>query len=315
MILNKKGFQLVAKRFMTTSSLFVTNKAGGEVGKQPRAIALVLGFGGAKPRHLVKYSRLYNLKGCTTVSGTASNYDIFIGPSSGLDEFAQSAIQEVTKLLRDAKKNDYPQETKEIPIVMHIISNGGAFISRRICRIIDSNEQKELGQDRSSDLSLFARRLKVGYQIFDSAPCHLNLKSAFNVIHHLIPNSFIGVPAAVLFTMNALFITYAISIVTRKPPEPELFWNDLLDDTNCTRQAFIYTPLDDIADAEKIKEFIKGRKARGISVMEKYFEDSKHVQHLKLHGTEYSDFLDNVLDDMEEKNSHSNRAIDQNKQG
>ena len=178
------------KRGFSTSeaSPFVTTKIGVE--RRPRAIVLVLGFGGAKPRHIAKYAQLYNIKGCNTISGTASNHDIFVD-HSGIDVFAKNALSEVVKMVREDEANSSDKDT---PIVMHIISNGGAFVTRSINTMLDTREQHQ----QRADLELFATRLRLGYQVFDSAPCYPEAKSSFNVITHLIPNPFIGIPAAVL---------------------------------------------------------------------------------------------------------------------
>ena len=294
---------MIGKRFSTSSpsSLFVTKTVGGAEGNQPRAVVLVLGFGGATPKHVAKYAGLYNDKGCSTVSGTASNHAVFVD-HRGLDVFSKDAVHQVAKLLRgnDSRYPPISSSTKETPIVMHIISNGGAFTSRVIGNMLDSRDQKQ--QDTTCDLSLFANRLKLGCQVFDSAPCHLEMNSSFNVIKHLIPNPFIGIPAAMLFALWTQIVPRTVSMISGKPTAGELFWNDLLEDTNCNRQAIIYTDKDDVANAEKIDAFIRERRKRGVSVMAKHFEDSRHVQHIRLHEKEYSDFIEAVLTDLEESN-------------
>lgn len=291
------------KRYSSTSSsspIFVTSTDSIAEGKRPRAVVLVLGFGGAKPKHLAKYSQLYNSKGCTTVSGTASNYDIFVD-HNGVDVFAKKAVQHVANTLRenDATHPPCPSD-KETPIVMHIISNGGAFVAKSIGIMLNRRGNNQ--QTESADLDLFADRLQLGCQVFDSAPCYIDMRSSFNVIKHLIPNPFIGIPAAMLYAILSKTIPSAVSMITREPTRHLLFWNDLLADTNCNRQAFLYTQKDDIANATKIEEFIEERERRGVQVMVKHFEDSMHVQHLRFHQEEYSAFIDEVLTDMEGSN-------------
>ena len=85
-----------ALRYLSSStsspSCFVTVKVKGAEGQErPRAVVLVLGFGGAQPRHVEKYARLYNRKGCSTVSGTASNRSLFVDPT-GIDAFAHADV-------------------------------------------------------------------------------------------------------------------------------------------------------------------------------------------------------------------------------
>jgi hypothetical protein len=272
---------------------------------------LVIGFGGAKPKHVAKYAQLYQNKGCSTVAGTASNQDIFTNPTGpGIDAFAGNAVREVANLLREEDDPINPNSLSskgETPIVMHIISNGGAFVARKIGHKLDIVHQQETreameGGTNRQDTLLFAKRLKLGCQVFDSAPCYPGIKGGFNVIKHLIPNAFIGIPAAVLFVLTTHIIPKAISFLTRKPTRGEQFWDALLEDKNCGRQAFIYAENDDISNAKKIEEFMIEREKRGVHVMAKHFDDSVHVQHIRLHEIEYSEFIDDVLTNMEGMN-------------
>ena len=284
-------------------SSFTINKCDDTNGKPPRAVVLVLGFGGAQPRHVAKYAQLYTAKGCSVVWGTASNYDTFLN-HRGLDVFAKDAVQQVTKLLRE--DNDAPAQSlqEKTPIVMHILSNGGAFVVRSINHMLDARDRKR--DEKNDDLELFANRLKMGCQIFDSAPCYLDMTSSFNVIKHLIPNPIVGITAATLFAL--LFsIPSIVSMMLGKPTLGELFWTDLLEDTSCNRQGFIYTERDDIANSKKIEEFVGERKKRGVNVMVKHFEKSTHVQHLRLHGQEYSNFVETLLRGMEKNNKEGKK--------
>ena len=178
------------------------------------------------------------------------------------------------------------------------MSNGGAFVLSRICQMlsapIDSSTPGAHG-----DLELFCTRLRAGVQIFDSAPCYLDGKSCFNVTKNLIPNPIVGIPMAILFALT-MYVHNAMSRIKGKPTFGELFWNALVEDTTCDLQAFLYSCKDDIADSMKIEELIIERRERGVKVMAKHFSDSSHVQHLRLHGKEYSDFIETVLTKMEE---------------
>ena len=269
-----------------------------EDGNKTRAIVLILGFGGAKRKHVAKYASMYTSSlGCSSVVyGTASNHSVFVDHNE-LDEFAFDAIQEVAKLIRSEESNNI-QNNKEIPIVMHILSNGGAFVTAKIGQILDTQSHT------NEDLQLFGNRLKIGVQIFDSAPCYMDSKANFTVIKHLLPSPFIGIPAALLFTMR-MYIYSAISKLKGELNHADSYWEAWLDDTNCNRQGFIYSEKDDIANSVKIEEFIKEREKRiGVhNVRSIHFEDSVHVQHLRFHREEYINFVDSILTDMEEDNN------------
>jgi len=291
-----------ALRYLSSSSspsCFVTVKVKGAEGQErPRAVVLVLGFGGAQPRHVEKYAQLYNRKGCSTVSGTASNRSLFVDPT-GIDAFAQDAVREVATILREddaAYPNASP--TRATPVVMHVMSNGGAFVVSRIGHMLDAPIDSSTPGTRG-DLELFCTRLRAGCHIFDSAPCYLDGKSCFNVIKNLIPNPIVGIPMALLFALT-MYGHNAMSRIVGKPTFGELFWNALIEDATCDLQAFLYSCKDDIADSMKIEELIRKRRERGVNVMARHFSDSSHVQHLRLYGKEYSDFIETVLTEMEE---------------
>ena len=286
------------------SSSFTTTKLQKEDGnKRPsRAIILILGFGGAKRKHIAKYASMYTSSlGCySVVYGTASNHSVFVDHNE-LDKFALEAINEVAKVVRSEESNNNIQHNnsnKEIPIVMHILSNGGAFVTAKIGHILDTQSHT------NEDLQLFGNRLKIGAQIFDSAPCYMDSKANFTVIKHLLPSPFIGIPAALLFTMR-MYVHSVISMLKGELNHADLYWNAWLEDTDCSRQGFIYSEKDDIANSVKIEEFIKEREERiGVhNVRSIHFEDSFHVQHLRFHREEYINFVDSILTDMEEDNN------------
>ena len=268
-----------------------------------RDITQVLGFGGAKPRYVQKYASLYNDKDCCTIFGTATNYDVFVDHSR-LDTFAKEAIQSAASVIREeeAAHSHTAPHKQQTPLVMHILSNGGAFVTRNIGHMLDTRIEND-----DSDLELFASRLKMGAQIFDSAPCYMDNTANFNVIKHLIPNPFIGIVAAVLFSLRSS-LSNAVSLLTGIPTHADFYWNAWIEDTNCMRQAFIYSEKDDIANSRKIEEFIRERKKRGVNVCVKHFRDSVHVQHLRYHPQEYSTFIDGILTDIEEENSKVQEA-------
>ena len=86
-------------------------------------MVLILGFGGAKPKYIAKYSTLYESLGCSTVSRTATNYDVFVD-HAGLDIFAKEAVEQVAKVVReedDAVSCTNGTHKHTTPIVMHIL--------------------------------------------------------------------------------------------------------------------------------------------------------------------------------------------------
>jgi hypothetical protein len=303
----------------SSSTAFVTGKSecgavhkSGRKHPTPRAY-VVLGFGGAQRRHMEKYAMLYNRMGCFTLTGTASNYSLFVNPTS-IDDFACDAIRQLAKLIPETEEKKEEEEVKlprptissineralQIPVVMHIMSNGGAFVVSRINEMLINQRKNDActSSNTSRDLELLTTRLKGGCQIFDSAPCYLDSRACFNVIKHLIPNPIFGIPLALIFSLN-YYIASIISRFVRKPTFGETFWKSMIEDNNCDLQAYIYSCNDDITNSTKLEELIGERRRRGVKVLVKHFPDSQHVQHLRLHGLEYLDFVESVLTEMD----------------
>jgi Eukaryotic protein of unknown function (DUF829) len=192
---------------------------------------------------------------------------------------------------------------------MHIMSNGGAFVVSRISQMLAAQRKNNACTcGTSSDLELLSTRLKGGCQIFDSAPCYLDSRICFNVIKHLIPNPILGIPLAVLFSLK-FYVTNFISKLSGKPTFGQTFWKTVIEDSTCDLQAFVYSCKDDIANSIKIEELIEERRRHGVKVLVKHFPDSSHVQHLKLHGLEYSDFVESVLTEMERGDSKREKTM------
>ncbi|KAL3937100.1 MAG: hypothetical protein SGBAC_007708, partial [Bacillariaceae sp.] len=287
---------------MTTS--FVTQAFSGG-GKAPRAVVLVLGFAGAKPRHVAKYANVYNSLKCTTVAGTATNIDIFSGNVNNQDAFALEGVRQIAKVLNAVEEEDHNTKT---PVVMHILSNGGTFISSRIGIMLEAKQQGsavEKDNETTQDLKLFAERLKLGCQIFDSAPGYFTTAATFNVIRSLLPNKIIAYPAAALYVGFVSVLNFS-SYLMGQPTPGEEFWSRLQDDTNCLRQAYIYSHDDAIVEGKYIEELANERKG-GVSeyVAMKHLKDSAHVQHLRKHEEEYVAFVKATLEEVENLNSRS----------
>lgn len=279
---------------------FVTTAFSGGT---PRAVVLVLGFAGAKPKHVAKYASVYNSLKCSTVAGTASSMDIFTGNITNQDIFALDAVQQVAKVLKAVDNDNGNKESDpKIPVVMHILSNGGTFITNRIGLMLDS--KKSGGKESvDEDIRLFGERLKLGCQIFDSAPGYFTTKASFNVIKSMISNKVIAYPTATMFVLFVKTLD-TLSYLFGHPTAGEEFWSQLQKDTHCLRQAYIYSHDDEIVEGKMIEELAEDRKAISEYIVLKQFENSAHVQHLRHHETEYVSFIKATLKEMEEKNSH-----------
>jgi len=202
---------------------------------------------------------------------------------------------------------------------MHIVSNGGAFVARSIGLMLDqakmqqqefntdntktkdyTNDTNQYNDDGSDDddILLFGNRLSIGYQIFDSGPCHSSPTTSFHVMRLLAQAnhypSVVGILGGFLYgTLTFCFPQYGRD-----------FWNDLRNDTSCLRQAVIYTSDNDpVAPSDKIEELFRERRHKhNCTILLKDFQPSAHVEHLRRHASDYSEFIGEILADMEAQN-------------
>ena len=90
-------------------------------------------------------------------------------------------------------------------------------------------------------------------------------------------------------------LTQLSDFIDGRDAYPIRFWNNLIQNDLCKRQAFLYSTADSLTDSSKIEELIQARKSRGIQVLDLNFQDSEHVQHWRQYPKEYEDMLDEIL--------------------
>lgn len=253
-----------------------------------KAVVIMYGWMGSKLRHIEKFAKLYTERDCTVVYGKASTLAIMRRDRNALKEAVLESVKESAKILRE-------QNSKEIPVILHYISNGGAFLAERLEQLVE--EMKNGNEDSSlyADLNLVVSRLKSsGFVVCDSAPAYLSVQSAMAAIDSSISNMLVRICVKVVMRLIIAFHDFAEKYLDIASPR-EKFWANAIDSNLCERQAFLYSSNDALTDHEKIDELIEERKKRGINVIFHKFEDSDHVMHLRKYPKEYNSFIDKIL--------------------
>jgi hypothetical protein len=253
--------------------------------KKPKAIVLLLGWWGAKSRHLAKYGQLYQERDCLTVQAICDTYAILVRNTRSIDQCAIEAAAHVAQVLRDI-------DDDTIPVIFHAFSNGGAYVVERMEAMIRHARTNSLPSDQDSDMVLVGKHLQG--QIYDSAPVWPTTESAVEAAAGVFSNPIARKVVALLFYLHQ-FISSLYQILFRVMDWRQVFWSNLAEHALCTKQAFIYSEADTITNVKKLEELIAMRQKKSDEVLVKKFEDSLHVQHLRTHPQEYVDLLDKFL--------------------
>lgn len=279
--------------------------------KQFKAVVVILSWFDANPQHLREFEEFYHEKGCATVS--------MIPPSQAsktrLADLAVNATEEAVRIVRMYES----RYAVTLPMFTHIFSSGGTMLLEQLelrtlqalspdeedpldkfgnhsmcfesnsvapnmddmmsrassCNISTNttqtkdnrprwrkwlNKQRIINTITAQDLVFFSQRLAMGGQIFDSSPCFRERGPQRR-----------------------------LSFVKDK-------WDLLAKSRLATRQLFIYSDSDKIANAGDIEEFMTKRNNFGVHVGALKFNDTQHLDHYARHAHCYETLLLSFLD-------------------
>lgn len=296
-----------------------------------KAVVIMYGWLGAQPKHLQKYADMYSnitTDGdggedylCSVVHGTASARGIMIRDKSELTAAVIESVQKAARIVKELEKRPKGDEhddeheeinndndnstvtTRTVPVVIHYLSNGGAYVAEQLEQMIQEAKHgrlktanRNLEADVIEDLKLIANRLQThGCEIADSAPVYMHVESAMRAIDTAIPSAPSRWLIKCLFYANT-YLRLLGAWISRTETEPEIFWNNMIRSELCPRQAFIYSSADTVTDVSKLDELIGLRKKRvDVEVSVLKFDDSEHVLHYRKYPKEYIEFVKKQL--------------------
>ena len=288
----------------------VNEVASNASSQPPRAIVVLLGWWCSQVRHVQKYSKIYEERGCVTVAGVAPPRAIMSSDLDALDAFACKIASHVADIIRAAE--DVPNENRDrtknpmnqnkIPVLFHVFSNGGAYPLHRLELLIQLARKGQIDNKiYSDDLLLVGSHLQG--EIFDSAPAFPHARSALLAMESAISNPVIRELVQIAFLFHVFLdtlwrtLTYLLGYGWVDPRQE--FWRHLTASRVCLNQAFVYSTSDRITDVSYLEDLIEKRKQHPRSrVSVTKFDDSDHVQHLRTHETEYRNMIDRFIDDV-----------------
>ena len=283
-----------------------------------KAVVLMYRWFGASKNHIQKYANFYKKRNCAVVYGVAPFLSVVFRHAPTFQAFAIKSVGQVCHIVRhveEEKRRMYHDVTtsqqqgespqsgqKSVPIITHSFSNGGTFVTAELTSMVQelkktqNDEVKEEKQNQDQiDLQLFSERIQSnGFEVYASAPAYLYPEKFHHVVESAVSNKvaqWIG-----KFSMGmGNKLTQLSDFIDGRDAYPIRFWNNLIQNDLCKRQAFLYSTADSLTDSSKIEELIQARKSRGIQVLDLNFQDSEHVQHWRQYPKEYEDMLDEIL--------------------
>jgi hypothetical protein len=274
---------------MSRQHSFLVDEVPADQTTPPRAVVLLLGWWGASIKHLTKYAKLYQDRNCLTVQATAEKWAVLNHLSynnRSLDECALIAAAHIAKLL-DEVNND------KVPVVFHAFSNGGAYLIERLEILIQEARDGKNHGDSNKILLLLGERLQG--QVFDSAPAYPSAQSAVRAMSNVFSSSIMRALISILVTAH-YYYDMILHHVFGFPNGRNDFYKFMANSRLCLKQAYIYSAADDITDVTKLEELIASRQKISDDILVKKFDDSLHVQHLRMHEAAYNQVVERFLD-------------------
>mmetsp|Transcript_7796 Transcript_7796/g.21051 ORF Transcript_7796/g.21051 Transcript_7796/m.21051 type:complete len:309 (-) Transcript_7796:169-1095(-) len=278
-----------------------------------KAVVLLFGWMGSPLKHVDKYAELYNDRGCSTVSAIADPTAIMTRWKSKIRTDMLRVLPHVAKLIRHAEMEkasrnsdgdgDGGSDDAKVPLIIHAFSNGGVFnlemldleLLLREEEYGESESEDKQNKEATDDLYLIGERMKLGWQVFDSAPAYLYLANSMQAIREATGSNYFlqfGI-FSLLFTAVGF---YNFRMLFGYPSSAEEYWDNMSNSTSGRKQAYIYSLGDEITDVAKLEELIETRRAKGVDLIVMKCEDSAHVQHMRSYKEEYCALIDDVIE-------------------
>ena len=265
----------------------------------PRAVAVVLGHLGASQDAMEHYATWYTDRQCSIVTGTSPPSRFSLNQS--LKPTALEVWRETVKILRETPPN--------VPLVVHLFSNGGAFLLEEMEVLLESDGSGELSSGGLSrdDCDLIFQRLKNGYQLFDCCPCYIRMAWDWSHFSQSFPHPTWSAWARGSYTFVAATCLTIWCTATISWNRPSQFWARMLNSQVCLHNIYTYTTMDLATDAFKLEQLIDYRRTKfGADCRIYRFEDSNHCRLARDHPDEYTAVIDEALEAAIQRSTNPN---------
>mmetsp|Transcript_26593 Transcript_26593/g.41980 ORF Transcript_26593/g.41980 Transcript_26593/m.41980 type:complete len:325 (+) Transcript_26593:271-1245(+) len=277
-----------------------------------RPAVVLVGWLGCRPRHLRRYSQMYDSIGWGSLVRIGSPKSVIAamteGPCADSDSDDQSTTTTTTATTQSSEMKHLAIHTlrelhnNQTPyFIFHVFSNNGCFFWEWIRFLLFGQQHSSLLSDDDDDdddessimIDLRNLRQKLVGVIFDSAPAYYDgdakiVRSAFRyVVSPTKNNEQNNHPLEITNSLNA-------NVVKQRFRD---FWSGLCQDPSNIPQLYVYSQCDKLAPADQLEELIECREeilGEG-NVWRHLFLDSEHCSHLLKYPNEYDGLVRQFL--------------------
>jgi hypothetical protein len=259
------------QKYVMLTRLNSTMKYGAEIrnsGEHSKPLVVILGWNDCKSKHLQKYSNIFEAKGWSTICLPTKSFNTFF--RSGTE------VKTIGLYLAEVIKNE-TQKTQ--PVFLYSFSNGGCAVYFHLAEAL------------SYKAGPYFNSINVVGSIFDSCPVKPTLES--------VPRVQVSITEHMRNPVLRQIVWYAVGLLlptlVKLNPVLQRFFDDLGKIPLKCPQLFLFSKADHLAFVDDIEEHMNDRRARGVKVFSKCWEDSPHVQHYMKYPEEYVKLLDEFV--------------------
>ena len=241
-------------------------------------VVAILGWNDAKIKNLRKYSNIFEEKNWTTVCLPATSFDTFFQPSSKVKSISMYLME----LLKQRTSNGNP-------VILYSLSSGGCTVYYHIAKALTSQGSPHFNA------------FNVAGTIFDSCP----VRSTKEGVRRLQISVTERVHNPILRNLIWYGVPITLPLAIKLDPLIANMYDELENlSLNCP-ELYVYSKADKLALYEDIDKFIIERKAQGITVLSKRWDDPPHVSHYMKYPEQYLELLEKFLDVcLQQENKH-----------
>lgn len=236
-------------------------------------VVLILGWAGSIDKHLAKYSLLYEQKGCITIRCSISMEQILF-KTNGARKVAEKLLELLSDLSLDLN-----------PVMIHLFSNGGGGVYRQISQLVHQSNPP---------------LLDIRGCVLDSAPSKVSIftavRASFRAIQVKLTWLRYPIAAFVFLVMSTVYLyNFIATLLGLSTTQRHSYYRAMKEDKARCPQLYLFSKADDLVPHKDVQEMVDYRKSKGIDVESICWDDSPHVQHLRVHREAYIAAVYNFL--------------------
>ena len=273
-----------------------------------KAVALVLGPLGASPESTMDgFGKMYQDRNCSVIAATSPTLRFFLTQHRMLKPTAMAMVKGAANALRETPK--------DIPLVLHVFSNGGAFLLEEMELLMDEVAEKDNHVSSHSGASIHSAteneenltweeveliQERMEYQFYDSCPCYLHMMWDISpYLGDAFPNPMWHSLSRKVYYLGSAFSLTTWCAFTGSFKRSNQFWSRMEKcRPYCKHQIYFYTTTDMLTDATRIDDLITKRRQEphNDTIVVRRFDDSGHCTMYRDHNDEYNQVLEEVLE-------------------